>query len=328
MHDRGAPLAPDPPPGQPAPAPAGARVLVSIVHWNAPEQTARCLAALARQDDRDFEVWVIDNASTLDAREAVAAAFPDAHLITLAENVGFAAGHARALEQAEAGGFAGLWLLNSDAEPEPDALRRLREAWRAHGDALYGSALIDGPPGAPRLQFPAKFLQAGGGWRRGGRDADLCYDERWRSRPAVPVAALVGASMLIPLALIRRHGFIDPAFFLYCEEIDYCLRLSARGVPSLLVPASRVRHIGGGSQRGQGAVADMLRYYQTRNEIELWRRHGGPWVAWIVFRKLLRVLYALVAEPARARYHWLGLCDGLGRRLGKRMAPESAWRGP
>lgn len=314
------------PAASPAPTPGGTRVLVSIVHWNAPEQTARCLAALARQDDPDFEVWVIDNASALGAREAVEAACPDAHLLRLAENVGFAAGHAHALEHAEAGGFGALWLLNSDAEPEPDALRRLRGAWQAHGDALYGSALIDGPPGAPHLQFPAKFLHDDGRWRHGRSDPDILYDDGWRTRPAVPVAAVVGASMLIPLAVIRRHGFLDPAFFLYCEEIDYCLRLAGQGVPSLLVPASRVRHVGGGSQHGQEAVADLLRYYHTRNEIELWRRHGGPWVAWIAFRKLLRVLYAALAEPGRARYHWLGLCDGLRRRLGKRMAPESAWR--
>jgi len=318
MGDRAEVIAADRPPGP--------RILVSIVHWNAPEQTARCLAALARQDDRDFEVWVIDNASERGAREAVETAYPDAHLLALPENLGFAAGHARALEYAEAKGCAALWLLNSDAEPEPDALRRLREAWQEHGDALFGSALIDGPAGAPRLQFPAKFLRNDGRWRHGGKDAGIPYDEVWRSRPALPVAAVVGASMLIPLAVIRRHGFLDPAFFMYCEEIDYCLRLSGQGVPSLLVPRSRVRHIGGGSYNGQDAVADLLGYYHTRNEIELWRRHGGPWVAWIALKKLMRALHAAIAEPGRARYHWLGLRDGLRRRLGKTMAPESVWR--
>jgi GT2 family glycosyltransferase len=312
----------------PANGAGGSRVLVSIVHWNSPELTARCLAALARQDDRDFEVCVIDNASRAGADAAVEQAFPGTHLIVSAENLGFAGGHARALAYAEARGCAALWLLNSDAEPEADALRCLREAWQGQDDVLLGSAMIEGPAEAPRLQFPGKFLHADGRWRNGRRDPAIAYDQAWRNRPAFTVAAVAGASMLIPLAVVRRFGFIDTCFFLYCEEIDYCLRLAAHGVRSQLVPRSRVRHIGGGSYREQRAVADLLCYYRTRNEIELWRRHGGLWVVWIVLKKLLRALSASLFEPTRAGYYRRGLLDGLRRRLGKTLAPESAWRSP
>lgn len=303
-----------------------ARVLVSVVHWNSPELTARCLAALARQDDLNFEVCVVDNASRRGARAAIEQALPDATLLTLAENMGFAAGHAHALSHAMARGCGALWLLNSDAEPDSDALRRLREAWREHGDALYGSALIEGPAGAERLQLPGKFLATDGRWRYGRRDPVIPYEQPLRDRPAFPVAAVGGASMLIPMTIVQRHGFLDTGFFMYCEETDYCLRLASRGVRSWLVPRSRVRHIGGGSHRDQAAVANLLCYYRTRNEIELWRRHGGPWFVWIVVRKALRAALAGILDRGRGWYRWRGLLDGVRRRLGKTIAPESAWR--
>jgi GT2 family glycosyltransferase len=68
---------------------------------------------------------------------------------------------------------------------------------------------------------------------------------------------------------------------MYCEELDYCLRLRAVGVNSYLVPRSQLWHVGG-SARGRQGVDDCLAYYRSRNEIALAKKHGGRWVALMI----------------------------------------------
>jgi GT2 family glycosyltransferase len=81
-----------------------------------------------------------------------------------------------------------------------------------------------------------------------------------------------GCSMLIPLPVIEAHGFIDDSFFLYGEEIDYCLRLNQKGVPVVVVPGSVVVH-GVGRSFTNSRLGLVRVYYTTRNQFLLFRQY-------------------------------------------------------
>lgn len=302
---------------------------VSVLNWNTPEATLACLASLHSSTYANFRVVVVDNASADDSAARIAAAFPAARLIINGSNLGYAGGHAAALHQAQEWGAAALLLLNSDAEVEAQTLQELVDAWRQHGDALYGGAPLCRRGAAVVLNFPQKYLQPAGRPRPWRRDRVVHWTAQCNSADARRVGAVAGSCLLVPLALVGRHGWLDPAWFLYCEEIDYCYRLRDAGVASWLVPRARLWHAGGGSQRDLPALRDGVHYYHARNEIELARRHAGAAVAaLVVLKKLGRALLLAPWRPARAAYLLRGVFDVLCGRLGKIVAPETLLRGP
>ncbi len=298
-------------------------VVVSVLNWNTPALTLRCLRALAACDYPALRLVVVDNASGDDSVAQIRAAWPRITLLCATENRGFAEGHALALAQARTWNAAALWLLNSDAEPETGALRRLVDAWQAHGDAIYGGApLCPTADGRLQLNFPDKYLDPAGRPRPFRRDRRVIYDASWATAPPRRVGAVAGSCLLLPLRLIDTLGWLDPAWFLYCEEIDYCYRLREHGVACWLVPQARVWHAGGGSATARG-VADAIAYYGARNEIVLARRHAdGVMAGLIALKKLLRALALAVLRPRRAAYVLRGLIDALRGRRGKAVAPE------
>jgi GT2 family glycosyltransferase len=104
--------------------PGGPVVTVVVLNWNGRRLLPDCLDAVAKQDlDRAlWETWVVDNASEDDSLELLASDYPWARVVRNDANLGFAAGNNTALRTATT---PYVVLLNNDAHPEPDWLRRL-----------------------------------------------------------------------------------------------------------------------------------------------------------------------------------------------------------
>ena len=112
-------------------------VSVIVVNWNGGNNLAECLTALKNQTFCSFELIVVDNGSTDGSAELVVSLCPEARLIRLPENVGYAAGN-----NVGAASARGTWLalLNNDAFPEPMWLAALLDASRRYPDVCgFGS---------------------------------------------------------------------------------------------------------------------------------------------------------------------------------------------
>ncbi|MEO8459295.1 MAG: glycosyltransferase family 2 protein [Dokdonella sp.] len=299
-------------------------VVVSIVNWNTPEQTLACLDSLRKLTYENMRVIVVDNGSQDDSVTTIPGRTPEIKLIISPENLGFAGGHTLALQQAQLWDADAIWLVNSDAFVENDALTRLVDAWKHHGDALYGGAPLQRrKDGSVLFDFPAKFLPPESVPEAWQRDHEMIYDDKWRDRCPMRVGALAGSTFFVPLNLVARYGWLDPVWFMYCEETDYCYRLRKQGVPRYLVPMSRVWHAAGGSHRGRARVTDVIQYYHARNEILLAQHHGKRGSASVIaIKKALRGLANLPTNRTRAGYILRGALDGLRGFTGKRFSPE------
>lgn len=304
------------------------RVVVSVLNWNTPALTLRCLRSLAVSDYPALRVIVVDNASSDDSVAQIRRAWPRLELIVADGNRGYAGGHELSLRRAQQYAADALCPVNSDAEVEAGALTALVRAWQQHGDALYGALpLRTARDGRCRVNFPDKYLDPAGRPQPFRRDRASVCDAHAPAQLPRRVGAVSGSCLLLPLRLVAQHGWLDPAWFLYCEEIDYAYRLRRAGVACLLVPQARCWHDGGGSAVTSARVADVVAYYRTRNEIELARRYGGAGTAALVaLKKALRVLCLLARRPRRAVCAGRGLADALRGRFGKRLAPEQALR--
>ncbi|HKY51831.1 MAG TPA: glycosyltransferase family 2 protein [Candidatus Limnocylindria bacterium] len=221
-----------------APVPA---IRVAVVNYNSGPWLARCLASLQAQTFRDFEVVVLDNAST-DGSFPVALDDPRFTFVEAGENLGFAAGNNRALCGARTRWLA---LLNPDAMAEPDWLEHLMDEAKRHPRVrIFGSTQL-------RADDPATLDGTG--------DCLGAWGLAWRSgfgRPradAVPdgeMIAVCGAALFIDRALFERLGGFEEKFFCYLEDVDLCLRARLAGERVRQCASAVVHHAGGASTDG------------------------------------------------------------------------------
>jgi GT2 family glycosyltransferase/glycosyltransferase involved in cell wall biosynthesis len=250
-------------------------VAAILVSHNTRDDLLAALASLACHDPRPSQVWVVDNASTDGSPAAVRAHFPEVRLIANAVNVGFGVANNQALAQVQT---PFVLLLNPDAELQPGALRCLLDALHAEaGLALVGPRTRHAD-GTAQVSFgPALGLLAEWRQRRlvnGVRRRDplaLAQAERL-SQTARDPEWLSASCWLARTEALRAEGGFDPAFFLYEEDVDLCLRLRRAGWRLGYRPSAQVVHRSGRSMARRPALARLA--YQ-RSHLHYYRRHCG-----------------------------------------------------
>jgi len=288
---------------------------ISVVSYRTPVLLRRCLSALeAERAHLRMEVTVVDNASDDDSSPMVSTEFPWVRLIRNDHNAGFGAAHNQAMRRAD-GRY--LLVLNSDASPEPGALRILVDFLDAHPHvAVAGPKLryADGTVQPSRRRFPTLatlFLESTQLQRLSPDNAVLrsyYVADRADDEPQ-EVDWLVGACLCVRAAAVAEVGLFDERFFMYSEELDWCRRFRAVGWGVAYVPAAEVVHLEGGSSRQDLAARDRL--FQA-SKLQYAAKWHGPGAA-----RALRA-YLVVEYLARACEEALKIA--LGSRVGERRA--------
>lgn len=277
---------------------------VIVVNWNTQALLRRCLhaaqAAVAAVLPEDAQILVVDNASTDGSAAMVAAEFPDATLLASTTNLGFAAANNRAML---ASSSQWLLLLNSDAELNGDALRRLLAAGVQHPRAaIVGCRLVnsDGSFQAAGNAFPTPATTAGEAWGVMPwltRNPYYPSDPPWRASTSGLREWIGGACLLVRRAAIDDVGLLDETFFMNAEEMDWCYRMGQRGWQVWYVHDASVVHVGGGSADRRTARQRMRLYEGKCRFIE---KHYGPRVG-----KIVRLNFR-AASLAKSGAYWLG----------------------
>ncbi|MHB8647866.1 MAG: glycosyltransferase family 2 protein, partial [Thermomicrobiales bacterium] len=177
---------------------------------------------------------VVDNASTDGSAAFIEGALPDATVIRLATNSGFAAGNNAALPHCHGTYLA---LLNPDTEPEPDWLGALVAALEADPSIGLATSKILLTDDRARINTCGNTVHLTGFATCRGLDAPAT-----RYTEAEDIAAVSGAAFIIRHALMERLGGFDTSFFMYVEDTDLSWRALLLGARCRFVPASVVAH--------------------------------------------------------------------------------------
>lgn len=199
--------------------------------------------------------------------EAAGESDPPLVLIRTGGNLGFAGGNNVGIRFAvRRAGAKYVWLLNNDTVVDPRALRRMVE--EAESDpkvAMVGSKLMD-------YQEPNEIQTIGGGkvtpWR--GLTEHIGSGERDEGQWEEPFDPdyITGASLLVSTAAIAEIGEMEESYFLYSEEVDWCLRARRRNFALRYSPGSVVWHKGG---RSVGYGSSLHDYHTVRSMLLLVR---------------------------------------------------------
>lgn len=188
-------------------------------------------ALLAELGDED-ELIVVDNASRDGLARELPGLAPQARIVPLPENVGFAAGANRGVAAARGDLVV---LLNPDSVVQPGWAEALREPWGGPWAAWMALVVL---PGCAEINTSGGVLHfAGFGWA--GQIGDPVVAAP--SRPT-DVGFLSGACLAIPRATFAEVGGFPEGFFMYCEDVDLSLKLRLRGKRVAVIPAAIVAH--------------------------------------------------------------------------------------
>jgi GT2 family glycosyltransferase len=290
-------------------------ITVVVVNYNSGVYLKDCIASLARQTHRDFEVIVVDNASTDGSLERIAEKPERLTVLKQADNLGFAAGNNVG---ARAGRGRWLALLNPDAEANRDWLEALTRAVKAHPDHRVVASLQFGLRDTSKLDGAGdNYLAYGYAWRGGfGHKASQAPGEGTCFAPC-------GAAALYPRDVFLDAGGFDERYFCYHEDVDLGFRLRLLGERCQFAPTARVKHAGSGIS---GRSSYFAVFHGVRNGVwTYWKNMPGSLMAltfilWIAGMKLLMLRSLLKGQfiPTWNGF-WAGIC-GLGPALEQRKA--------
>ncbi|MBP5260326.1 MAG: glycosyltransferase family 2 protein [Paludibacteraceae bacterium] len=224
------------------------RVSVIILNWNGLAYLQRYLpSVVAHTDPAMADVIVADNGSTDGSVAWLKQAMPQVQVFEFAENHGFAEGYNIAVDRVDT---EYVVLLNSDVEVTPGWLDAPIAYMEKHPRVAACQPKILQAADHGRFEFAGAcggFIDYLGYPFCRGRIMDTLETDSGQYDTVVPVFWATGACLIIRQDDYVDYGGLDPRFFAHQEEIDLCWRLWSRGREVVVVPQSKVFHVGGGT---------------------------------------------------------------------------------
>jgi len=261
---------------------------VVIISYNVRELLARCLQSLiSNLQSLNGEVFVVDNASSDGSAAMVRDRFPSVCLIENAENRGFASANNQAFVQTR-GRY--VLMLNPDTEVSAGALETLAQFMDAHasrrvgacgGKLVYGDGSLQHSAFAfPTLaQIFLDFFPLH--WRLIDSRLNGRYPREWYARGTpFEIDHPLGADFLVRREAAEQVGWLDDQFFIYCEEIDWAIRIKRAGWQIWCVPQAEIVH----------HEAQSTRQFRDAMFVELWRAR------WRLFNKHYARAFRFIAR--------------------------------
>jgi GT2 family glycosyltransferase len=278
-------------------APGGiADVTVVVVTWNQRDLVLACLESLAQQTVA-CRVLVVDNASEDGTVAAVEAGYPDAEIVALTENTGFAGGVAAALPRVRTRFVA---LLNNDAIAEPSWLEASLARFGEPAVAAVAAKMLLLQEGDDRTPGSRLVNNAGVVLLHTGYGADRGLGDPDGDRLSVPadVFGFSGGAVVLRSLAVLAVGSVDPRWFMYYEDTDLAWRLRRAGWRIVYEPAAVVHHRHAASS---DLRSEMFAYYNERNRLLTLARNAPPSVTVRAGGRFLVTTLSLAAKRLAGR---------------------------
>ena len=291
-------------------------LLIAIVNYRTADLTIECLRSLRPEVNRlsGVKVVVVDNHSGDDSAHRIQQAIADdamapwARLVVLESNRGFASGNnhviREGLQSSNPPQF--VLMLNPDTVVHPGAIIELVRFMEAHPEVGIAGSRLEEPDGTPQrsaFRFHSIASQFDRGLQLGlvtrllsrritaPPPRDEPHETDWVS----------GASMIVRKDVFDKVGLLDEDYFMYFEEVDFCLAARRAGFSCWHVPQSRIIHLVGRASPSTEKSPRPDYWFKSRQRYFV-KNHGRSYtaladVAFIVGYALCRIRRVIQRKP-------------------------------
>lgn len=231
----------------------GQNTFAVVVTYNAETWLELSLGSL-KNAVSSIKTVVVDNASTDRTIELLEKNYPEVHLITLEKNLGFGRANNIGIRYALENGADHIFLLNQDAEMEPDTaavLAGLQNRYPEYG--VLSPIHLDGNGDGFDAKFARFALKISGKEHRlfkkwdkkrnlDSKSVDTPDDLVRSTHEILPVHYVNAAAWMISRQCLRQIGGFHPLFFMYGEDDEYLNRMKLGSYLVGVVPSTAIRH--------------------------------------------------------------------------------------
>lgn len=269
-------------------------VSIILVNYNTRQLTDDCIKSIIdNTKTTDYEIILVDNASTDGSKEFFQKDSRLSKYIWLDENVGFGRANNEGIIIAK-GEY--LFLLNTDTILLNDAIDCFLRAAASLSTNCFmmGGWLVD-RNGQDTASF-GEFNTINAELKRALQVYSFRIFRKEESRSNnksnlfTPVDLVIGADMFLTRSVVDMVGVFDPAFFMYCEEMDWQYRMSKVGIPRYIINTPKIVHLVGGSQGVSDKHKNMNRTIRITKSMFIYFRKYNKGVVLLLFKFLYFIL--------------------------------------
>lgn len=247
-------------------------VAIILVNYNGYEDTIECIKSLQKISYDNYRIIVVNNGSTIKAsKDQLIFLKEHTDYIDYPDNVGFSGGNNIGMRYAEQK-FSPKYflLLNNDTVVKEDFLDILVE----NAELRSGAGIVCG-----KIYF---YSEPDRIWFAGAKtDFNTCNHSHYKctyrevdrdfSDRVEEIDFATGCLWLLSVNAVKKIGYMDEDFFLYCEDDEYCLRMIANGFKILYCNRAIIYHKISAST---GNKSFLQQYYIARNHLYIIKRYA------------------------------------------------------
>lgn len=212
------------------------KVAAIILNYKNLNDTLSCLSALTQSaGGGEVDYFVVDNSPTKETEKIFKKSYPDAYYIASPKNLGFAGGNNLAIRLIVKGDYTHVLIINPDVTVGKKFFTPLLKNFENERVGIV----------APAISHTQKNLKMFGlegkvNWRLAKPEHRNLHS--LRSKIPVSCEFVTFACVLISTDTLRKVGLLDEGYFMYLEDVDFCLTVKHKGTKIILDPSVIVSH--------------------------------------------------------------------------------------
>lgn len=276
------------------------RVITILINYNGFADTVECIKSI-KESSYKSDIFVVDN-SEKDSDFVKLSKIKDIKVIRC-ENNGFSAANNIGFRYAIENNYNYVIILNNDTVIDKYMIQRL---------------IVNCDSNSVSLPYMYYFDYKDELWYAGGIINRYLGTVTHHNTTEKKSDYVTGCCICIPKVILKRVGFLNEKFFMYCEDFDYSIRLQKKGIAINVVSDAVLWHKVGKSSRG----SDSSVYYNVRNRLILIKDNldffSFTALPYAFITRVIKIIYCIIKHDLVWRVHYEALCDFVKNINGKR----------
>lgn len=264
------------------------KIAILILNWQDALSTRKLVDSLIRDGHiPEKQIYIIDNASNDGSFEKLSSWHKNCNVIRNHVNSGYTGGNNFGLKRIFQQNYDAALILNNDIDIkiEQSFAQECERLLTAAPDSVIGLSVVN--PTSLQTAYPTRpgFILA--------KIVDACLPIHF-AREEFPI--ICGCAMMISRSTFLKQGGLEEEYFMYCEELEYCIRTIKMNGKVLTLPTDAALVY---RDEGHSTRKAYVYYYQTRNMLALLKRHSEKATPFILLIALLLFFAAARTNSAR-----------------------------